>query len=173
MCSAAASAHSRRACSSTRPAHGATPCACCSRGTLSPGAPDPLPLLRPSRGVHLVYPRLTRGHGLLVTARTDGRVFFVVPFGSRSLVGTTEVELPSPPPAAAWRPSLDEVAYLRAELGRALPGAAHVPPIAILSALRPLLASDESVGEASREHAVIEEAGLPVHRRRQVHDVPA
>lgn len=127
---------------------------------LAPGSPDPEPVLRPSRGVHLVYPRLTNGHGLVISARSDGRVFFVVPFGERSLVGTTEVELSSPAPAEAWRPTIDEVAYLRSELRRVLPGAAVLPPIAVLSGLRPLLRSDDDAGEASREHAVFEEHGV-------------
>ncbi len=127
---------------------------------LAPGSPDPEPRLRPSRGVHLAYPRLTNGHGLVLSARSDGRVFFVVPFGERSLVGTTEVELPSPPPPESWRPTIEEVAYLRAELRRALPGAAASPPIAVLSGLRPLLRSDDDAGEASREHAVFEERGV-------------
>jgi glycerol-3-phosphate dehydrogenase len=126
---------------------------------LTPGSPDPEPVLRPSRGVHLVYPRLTNGHGLVISARSDGRVFFVVPFGERSLVGTTEVELPSPPPPEAWRPTFDEVAYLRAELRRVLP-AAGASPIGVLSGLRPLLRSDDDAAEASREHAVIEENGV-------------
>ncbi len=125
--------------------------------TLSPGAPDPAPLLRPSRGIHLVYPRLTRGHGLVLRARSNGRVFFVVPFGNRSIVGTTEVELISPAPADAWRPSLEEIVYLRAELGRVLPSLAGTPPIALLSGVRPLLDSPDSAGDASREHAVVEE----------------
>lgn len=125
--------------------------------SLGPGAPDPKPLLRPSRGVHLVYPRLTRGHGLLVFARTDGRVFFVVPFGDRSLVGTTEVEVASPPPTTAFRASLEEIRYLRAELKRVLPGHSGVPPLAVFSGIRPLLRSDDDVDSASREHRVIEE----------------
>jgi len=127
---------------------------------LAPGAPDPSPLLRPSRGVHLVYPALTDGHGLVVTARSDGRVFFVVPFGDRSLVGTTETELASPPGPDSWRPSIDEVAYLRTELRRVLPGAAEAPPFAVLSGIRPLLRSDDDADTASREHAVVEEHGV-------------
>ncbi len=129
-------------------------------GALAPGRPDPAPLLRPSRGVHLVFPALTRSHGLLLTSHLDGRVFFVVPFGRRSLVGTTEVEVPSPPPAGAWRATLDEVRYLRESLRRALPEAAHLPPLAVLSGLRPLLASQNDVGSASREDRVIEEHGM-------------
>src|SRR5262249_35007519 len=125
--------------------------------TLAPGTPDPSPLLRPSRGVHLVYPKLTSDHGLVLVAKRDGRVFFVVPFADRSLVGTTEVELPSPPPPEAWRASLEEARYLRTELARVLPESAKVEPIAVMSGLRPLLRSDQAAGEASREHAVIEE----------------
>ena len=128
--------------------------------SLAPGSPDPEPRLRPSRGVHLAYPRITNGHGLVLTARADGRVFFVVPFGGHSIVGTTEVELPSPAPAGAWRPSIDEVAYLRSELRRVLPAAAASPPIAVLSGLRPLLRSEDDAGSASREHAVFEEHGV-------------
>ncbi|TMQ48856.1 MAG: glycerol-3-phosphate dehydrogenase/oxidase [Candidatus Eisenbacteria bacterium] len=125
--------------------------------SLSPGAPNPASLLRPSRGIHLVYPRLTRGHAMLLTARADGRVFFVVPFGEHSLVGTTEVEVPSPPPPSAARPSLEEVRYLRDELARALPGRSGTPPLAVTSGLRPLVDSEADVGRASREHRVVEE----------------
>jgi glycerol-3-phosphate dehydrogenase len=128
--------------------------------SLRPGSPEPAPLLRPSRGVHLVYPELTRGHALLLIARSDGRVFFVVPFAGHSLVGTTEVEVSSPPPPGAWRPSLEEVRYLRAELRRALPAHAHTPPLAVTSGLRPLLRSEADVGSASREHRVIEDDGV-------------
>lgn len=128
--------------------------------SLSPGAAPPRPLLRPSRGVHLVFPALTDGHGLLLTARADNRVFFVVPFGEWSLVGTTEIEVPSPPADAAFQPTLDEVRYLLAELGRALPGSREHAPLAVMSGLRPLLASDEHVGRASREHRVIEDGDV-------------
>ena len=127
---------------------------------ISPGSAPPAPLLRPSRGVHLIYPALTRGHGLLLTARSDGRVFFVVPFSDWSLVGTTELEVPSPPPDRAFHPTLDEVTYLREELVRALPEAAAPSPITVVAGLRPLLASTDSVGHASREHRVIEEQGV-------------
>jgi glycerol-3-phosphate dehydrogenase len=126
--------------------------------SMSPGSPPPAPALRPSRGTHLIYPPLTRGHGLLLTARADGRVFFVVPFADWSLVGTTELEVPSPPPDRAFLPTLEEVAYLRAELGRAMPEVADVPPIAAFAGLRPLLHSSDSIGHASREHRVIDEA---------------
>jgi glycerol-3-phosphate dehydrogenase len=127
---------------------------------LRPGDPDAAPLLRPSRGVHLVYPALTQRHALLVTARSDGRAFFVVPFGGHSLVGTTEVEVSSPPPPDAFRPSLEELRYLKRELAQALPPVAEYRPIAAFAGVRPLLRAEEAVGRASREHRVIEEHGI-------------
>ncbi len=123
--------------------------------SLTPGAPDPSPLMRPSRGIHLVYPPLTKGHGLLLTARSDGRVFFIIPFEGRSLVGTTEVEVASPPAAEDTRPALEEIRYLRDELARALPGPAEAPVLAVTGGIRPLLAAAGTVGQASREHRVV------------------
>jgi glycerol-3-phosphate dehydrogenase len=128
--------------------------------SLSPGAPDPAPLLRPSRGTHLVYPALTRGHGVLVTAASDGRAFFVVPFAGRSLVGTTEVETASPPAAAECVPSPEEIRYLASEVARVLPGAAAQAPLAAFAGVRPLLDSGGAVGSASREHRVLAEGPL-------------
>jgi len=125
-----------------------------------PGAPDPPPLMRPSRGVHLVYPALTAGHGVLLTARADGRVFFIIPFEGRSLVGTTEVEVASPPSAEEIRPGFEEIRYLRAELARAMPQASRQPVLAATAGVRPLLAGGGPVGHASREHRVVEDGPI-------------
>ncbi|MBI5167991.1 MAG: glycerol-3-phosphate dehydrogenase/oxidase [Candidatus Eisenbacteria bacterium] len=127
---------------------------------LRPGAPDPAPLLRPSRGVHLVYPALTQRHGVVITAASDGRVFFVVPFAGRSLVGTTEVEVASPPAPGEAAPSVDEVRYLASEVARVLPGAESARPLAVFAGVRPLLDARAQVGGASREHRVLEEGPL-------------
>ena len=123
--------------------------------SLYPGSADPAPIMRPTRGVHLVFPALTRGHGLLVFARRDARVFFLVPFGPYSLVGTTETEVASPPDHDAGLASADEIRYLRFELRRVLPGAADAPALALTSGLRPLLASEGRVSAASREHRIV------------------
>lgn len=123
---------------------------------LTPGAPDPAPRLAPSRGVHLVYPSLTRSHGVISLA-PDGRAWFVVPFAGRSLVGTTETPVSSSPGAEASAPSVDEVRYLHEATVRLLPGAAAARPLAVYAGLRPLLAAGGEVGSASREHAVLED----------------
>jgi glycerol-3-phosphate dehydrogenase len=118
------------------------------------------PPLRPSRGVHLVYPALTQRHGVVITAASDGRVFFVVPFAGRSLVGTTEVEVASPPAPGELAPSADEVRYLASEVARVLPGASTARPLAVFAGVRPLLDARALVGGASREHRVLEEGPL-------------
>lgn len=128
--------------------------------SLTPGTPDPSPLLRPSRGVHLIFPALTRGHGLLLTARSDGRVFFVVPFAGMSLVGTTEVEVSSPPRPAELRPDVEEIRYLRSELSRVLPLPSRAPVLAVTTGIRPLLAASGPLGEAPREHRVVEDGPI-------------
>ncbi len=128
--------------------------------SLQPGAVDPAPLLAPSRGTHLVFPALTRTHALIVTAASDGRVFFVVPFLGRSLVGTTEVPVGSPPPDDAALPSLDEIRYLAAEVRRVLPGAEAAEPLAVFAGLRPLLDDGGDRGSASREHRVVADGRL-------------
>jgi glycerol-3-phosphate dehydrogenase len=129
-------------------------------GSLRPGAPNLPPLLRPTRGVHLLYPALTRGHGILLFARTDGRVFFVIPFGDHSLVGTTEMEVSSPPGEQDTQPSVEEIRYLRIELARALPKAAEAPALAWTAGLRPLLAAKGAVSAVSREHRVVDDGPM-------------
>lgn len=126
---------------------------------LQPGTVEPPRLLRPTRGTHLVYPALTRDHGVLTLAG-DGRVVFVVPFAGRSLVGTTEVETASPPRDSQTLPSAEEIRYLASAVQRVLPAARDLRPLAAYAAVRPLLAADEEVGEASREHRIVEDGAL-------------
>lgn len=125
-----------------------------------PGLAEAAPLLAPSRGVHLVYPELVDGTGLLFFARDDGRVIFLVPCAGRTLVGTTEVAVSSPPRPEDHHATLAEVRYLRREVARVVPAAAAVRPLAVTSGLRPLLAAGGAVGAASREHHVVAEGPL-------------
>lgn len=45
---------------------------------------------RLTKGVHLLLPPLPTDQALLLTAKSDGRVFFVIPWYGRTLVGTTD-----------------------------------------------------------------------------------
>ncbi|MDA1353669.1 MAG: glycerol-3-phosphate dehydrogenase/oxidase [bacterium] len=44
----------------------------------------------PSKGVHITLPRLTNDQALILHAPQDKRVFFIMPYGDQSLVGTTD-----------------------------------------------------------------------------------
>jgi len=57
----------------------------------------------PHARAHIVVPALTRERALLLSARRDGRVFFVLPWGDCSLVGTTDVDDDVAPEARAAR----------------------------------------------------------------------
>jgi len=45
---------------------------------------------RLSKGVHLLMPGTVKNEALLLTAKTDGRVFFIIPWYGRTLIGTTD-----------------------------------------------------------------------------------
>ncbi len=45
---------------------------------------------RLSKGVHLVMPKVLNEEALLLTAHSDGRVFFIIPWYGRTLLGTTD-----------------------------------------------------------------------------------
>ncbi|MDM4769144.1 glycerol-3-phosphate dehydrogenase/oxidase [Solimonas sp. SE-A11] len=80
---------------------------------------DAAPPLRLVQGTHLVMPAIPGcQEAFLLTAR-DGRVFFVIPWYGRTLVGTTEREVASPDQA---QPTVDETRYLLDGLRNGLPG---------------------------------------------------
>ncbi len=49
-----------------------------------------------SKGVHLVLPKLLSGRRILAFPASDGRPFFLMPLGQRTVAGTTDTPLDSP-----------------------------------------------------------------------------
>ena len=47
---------------------------------------------RLSKGIHLVLPALPTDEAILLTAKEDGRVFFIIPWYGRTLLGTTDTD---------------------------------------------------------------------------------
>ncbi|GAB4123030.1 MAG: glycerol-3-phosphate dehydrogenase/oxidase [Sideroxydans sp.] len=47
---------------------------------------------RLSKGVHLVLPAMPTDEAMLLTTRSDGRVFFLIPWYGRTLLGTTDTD---------------------------------------------------------------------------------
>ncbi len=119
------------------------------------------PVLRPTLGVHIVVSAEllpTGGRAFVIRAPQDGRIMFVLPAGSRTIVGTTDTDWPARPrPGERIRASGPDVAYLLASIADNFPGS-RISPEDVLSTyagLRPLLASDDANPSAtSREHAI-------------------
>jgi len=126
-----------------------------SRGT---GALSPS--LRRTRGTHVVVPSLTRDFALLLFAQEDGRVFFILPWGTCSLVGTTDTDDEADPDRVA--PAVDDVRYLWSEIQRRWP---HLDPSAstlrVFAGLRPLARSgSDRPWDNSREARLVVEGGM-------------
>jgi glycerol-3-phosphate dehydrogenase len=49
-----------------------------------------------SKGIHLIVPRLTPNRRVLTFFADDGRLFFVIPMGTRTCIGTTDTRVESP-----------------------------------------------------------------------------
>jgi glycerol-3-phosphate dehydrogenase len=118
------------------------------------------PSMRRTRGAHVVVPALTRSHALLLTARRDGRVFFVLPWGRFSLIGTTDDDDPAAPASVA--PHAGDIRYLLEESGRALPAARDDRrPVRVFAGLRALARGAAGRPWANtREHRLIVENGM-------------
>jgi len=107
-----------------------------------------------SKGVHLVVPRdrIQADAGLLL--RTEKSVLFVIPWGWRWLIGTTDtpwnLDLAHP---AASRADID---YLLERVNRVLASPlTHADITGVYAGLRPLLAGEtEETSTLSREHSV-------------------
>ncbi|WP_163557446.1 FAD-dependent oxidoreductase [Halomonas sp. NO4] len=49
-----------------------------------------------SKGIHLIVPRLTDSQRVLAFFADDGRLFFVIPMGTRTCIGTTDTRVEQP-----------------------------------------------------------------------------
>ena len=112
--------------------------------------------LSPTKGVHLVLPRLTQDHAIAFQARSDGRVLFVIPWGDYSLVGTTDTEFHGNPDRA--RAERADVEYLLAEVRTLFPDTplSEAEVVTTFTGVRSLLASGVASPSArSREHRIV------------------
>jgi glycerol-3-phosphate dehydrogenase len=123
--------------------------------------------LRPTLGVHLVFDaeRVPHdGRAIVLRSPRDNRIFFVLPAGARTIVGTTDtdfapVEDPDRPPRVGdeIRARGSDVAYLLEAVHHAFPSLAIGPTdvLSTFAGLRPLLAADaHTPSETSREHEI-------------------
>jgi glycerol-3-phosphate dehydrogenase len=116
------------------------------------------PLLRRTKGVHIVLPRerLPLARAITLISPVDGRVMFALPWRERSVLGTTDTDYDGTADDVAADAA--DVKYLCDSGNGYFPGANLKPAdvIATWAGLRPLIAPPADVDESSvsREHEV-------------------
>ena len=118
------------------------------------------PLLRRTKGVHIVLPRerLPLARAITLISPVDARVMFALPWRDRSVLGTTDTDFDGSPDDVAA--DAEDVKYLCDSGNGYFPGANLTPHdvIATWAGLRPLIAPppDDGVDESSvsREHEI-------------------
>ena len=114
-------------------------------------------VIRPSKGVHIVFPRerLEVRHAVALVAPQDGRVFFAIPWNGRTVVGTTDTDDKTDP--GELRIDLEDTRYLLNAANFAFPSAklGHEDIIAGWVGLRPLIhVETDSASDVPREHQI-------------------
>nr|AHE14699.1 glycerol-3-phosphate dehydrogenase 2 [uncultured bacterium] len=111
--------------------------------------------VRASKGVHLLIPRNRIHSSTGIISRTEKSVLFIIPWGSRWIIGTTDTDwqLDLAHPAA----SQSDIDYLLGHANRLLANPlTREDVVGVYAGLRPLLAGEsESTSKLSREHAVV------------------
>jgi len=124
--------------------------------------PSAAPVVRRTRGTHIVLEGALVRHAVLLTTRRDGRVFFALPRGDHTLIGTTDVDEDRDPARAG--PTPEDVRYLWEEAVVALPAARDAGrPVRAFAGVRPLARGNASGGDPSanpREYKLLVEEGI-------------
>lgn len=123
--------------------------------TSSVNGSNPAIRLSPTKGAHLVIPRLQQKHGIYFQSDGDGRMIFLVPWDDASLLGTTDTDFSGDPGDA--RADTDDVDYLLNQLGSIMPdsGIGRDDVITSFAGVRALVQSDSRrPSSRSREEKV-------------------
>ncbi|MDD2899890.1 MAG: glycerol-3-phosphate dehydrogenase/oxidase [Desulfuromonadaceae bacterium] len=131
------------------------------RQMVNPAAKE---LITPSQGIHLVLDGsfLPGESAIMVPHTDDGRVLFAVPWHGRTIVGTTDTQIPTA--TLEPRPLPDEVDFLLTHAARYLtrhPRRSDV--LSVFAGIRPLVHGSDggSTASLSRDHTLlVEQSGL-------------
>ena len=122
--------------------------------------PHAEPLLRPTKGAHVIVPRSRLGHNnaLTITSPIDDRVMFILPWGDLSIIGTTDTDSAISP--EALRADGADVLYLLRSANAYFPNArlTEEDVMGTFAGLRPLLAGPDgrATSKVSREHRIVQ-----------------
>ena len=120
------------------------------------------PELRRTKGIHLLVPKLSR-HAVVMLAESDGRLFFAIPWGDYTYIGTTDTDFSGD--LDRVRAEREEFEYLIRETKRVFPGADVGRVHFSTAGVRPLVRDPRArhEGQVSRKHRVKhhEDEGYP------------
>ncbi len=111
--------------------------------------------VRMSKGAHIVVPGSAIKSNTGVIIKTELSVLFIIPWGDKWIVGTTDTDYNDDP--AAPLATREDVNYILAQANRVLePKLDKSQVIGVFAGLRPLVSSDpdSATTELSREHVV-------------------
>jgi len=115
-------------------------------------------LLRPTKGVHIVFPRekLPLRRAIAIISPVDHRAMFAIPWTHRTVIGTTDTDFDGS--ADEVHADADDVQYLCDSANSYFPDADFTPDdvISTWAGLRPLIAEEgiEEESDVSREHEI-------------------
>ncbi|HEV2949918.1 MAG TPA: glycerol-3-phosphate dehydrogenase [Gemmataceae bacterium] len=114
------------------------------------------PLLQPTKGVHLIVSRKDLDGALLLLHPADGRVFFVIPWMEKMLIGTTDTVTDESPDSLSVTPA--EIDYLLEGYNRYFQTALQSSDVlGTFAGLRPLMRSGSGKPSSlSREYRIVE-----------------
>lgn len=118
--------------------------------------PGERPKIRTTKGVHLICPGKISDHAFLISAEHDGRIFFVLPWSDKTMIGTTDTDYHEDPDKVKAEP--EDIQYLIRETNRVFPEFKFPPQdkIETFAGLRPLLNEKGNPSQVSREHSFFE-----------------
>ena len=120
-------------------------------------------IVRPSKGVHVVVrkDKLPVNHAVALLAPQDGRVYFVIPWNDRTVIGTTDTDDMSDP--SKLKIELADVDYLLEAANSSFPSANLVRDDVFSGwvGLRPLInVETENASDVPREHQIYKDGRM-------------
>jgi len=112
------------------------------------------PMLRTTKGVHLLTPRICN-NALVLFARADGRLFFTIPWQGYTLIGTTDTDYSDDPDTV--HAEAEDVDYLLKEVRHAFPSVKAEDVFYTTAGLRALAGSRSGrASNVSRAHRLVD-----------------
>lgn len=125
-------------------------------GPWAEGVPHSAVKLRLSKGIHIVVDRARLATREAVVITEGKRLLFVLPWGERTIVGTTDTDYQGAPETVRVEPA--DVRYVLDTVARFFPraGLKEADVISSWAGLRPLVANpDGTPSDISREHQIL------------------